>query len=579
MRERERVSSRDLRSGREPTGGEVMKSGLEIAQEAVLRPITDVATEAGILEEELEQHGRFKGKLSLSIVDRLADRPDGKLIITTAITPTKAGEGKTTTSISLTQGMGRIGKDVMLCLREPSMGPVFGIKGGGNGGGFAQVVPMEEINLHFNGDFHAVQAAHNLLAAALDASIYHGNPLGIDPVSVTWPRTLDVNDRELRYGVVGLGGKAHGVPRENQFVIVAASEVMAVLALASDLADLRARLGRTVVASTYDGTPVTAEELKVAGAMAVIMKEAIKPNLVQTLEGQPTLIHAGPFGNIAHANNSLIEDRIALKLADYVVTEAGFASDLGFQKFCDIVCRAGGFAPSAGVLVTTVRATKSHGGMPFDQLANEDVDALRRGIDNLAAHIGIVRTYGLPCVVSINNFPTDTEKEVEAIQELAGGAGAETVVVNRGFAEGGAGAVDLAEAVVSASERPSSFRFLTPDGTPLREQIDAIATRIYGADGVDYQPQAEKDLARMEQLGFGALPVCMAKTHLSLSHDPLMLNRPSGYRLPVRGVVPSAGAGFVVVLCGDMQRMPGLGRSPAFMNVDLDEDGRTVGLF
>ncbi|MDQ4108111.1 MAG: formate--tetrahydrofolate ligase [Actinomycetota bacterium] len=556
-----------------------MKSGLEIAQEAVLRPITDVATDAGILEEELEQYGRFKGKLSLSIVDRLADRPNGKLIITTAITPTKAGEGKTTTSISLTQGMGRIGKNVMLCLREPSMGPVFGIKGGGNGGGFAQVVPMEEINLHFNGDFHAVQAAHNLLAAALDASIYHGNPLGIDPVSVTWPRTLDVNDRELRYGVVGLGGKAHGVPRENQFVIVAASEVMAVLALASDLADLRARLGRIVVASTYDGTPVTAEELKVAGAMAVILKEAIEPNLVQTLEGQPTLIHAGPFGNIAHANNSIIEDRIALKLADYVVTEAGFASDLGFQKFCDIVCRAGGFAPSAGVLVTTVRATKSHGGMPFDQLANEDVDALRRGIDNLAAHIGIVRTYGLPCVVSINTFPTDTEKEIEAIQELAGGAGAETVVVNRGFAEGGAGAVELAEAVVAASERPSSFRFLTPEGTPLREQIDAIATRVYGADGVDYQPQAEKDLARMDQLGFGALPVCMAKTHLSLSHDPLMLNRPSGYRLPVRGVVPSAGAGFVVVLCGDMQRMPGLGRSPAFMNVDLDEQGRTVGLF
>jgi formate--tetrahydrofolate ligase len=560
-------------------GGEAVKSGLEIAQEAVLRPITDVAADAGILEEELEQYGRFKGKISLSILDRLADRPDGKLVITTAITPTKAGEGKTTTSISLTQGMGRIGKDVMLCLREPSMGPVFGIKGGGNGGGFAQVVPMEEINLHFNGDFHAVQAAHNLLAAALDASIYHANPLGIDPVSVTWPRTLDVNDRELRYTVVGIGGKAHGVPRENQFVIVAASEIMAVLALANDLEDLRARLGRVVVASTYDGTPVTAEELKVAGALAVIMKEAIKPNLVQTLEGQPTLIHAGPFGNIAHANNSIIEDRIALKLADYVVTEAGFGSDLGFQKFCDIVCRIGGFAPSAGVLVTTVRATKSHGGMPFDQLANEDVDALRRGIDNLAAHIGIVRTYGLPCVVSINNFPTDTDKEVETIRELASGAGAETVVVNRAFAEGGAGAVELAEAVVAACEQPNSFRSLMPDGTPLKAQIDAIATTIYGADGVDYQAQAEKDIARMEQLGFGELPVCMAKTHLSLSHDPLMLNRPTGYRLPVRGVVPSAGAGFVVVLCGDMQRMPGLGKTPAFMNVDLDPDGRTVGLF
>ena len=556
-----------------------MKSGLEIAQEAVLRPITDVAADAGILEDELEQYGRSKAKVSLSILDRLADRPDGKLVITTAITPTKAGEGKTTTSISLTQGMGRIGKDVMLCLREPSMGPVFGIKGGGNGGGYAQVVPMEEINLHFNGDFHAVQAAHNLLAAALDASIYHGNALGIDPVSVTWPRTLDVNDRELRYSVVGLGGKTHGVPRENQFVIVAASEIMAVLALSSDLADLRARLGRIVVASTYDGTPVTADELRVAGAMTVIMKEAIKPNLVQTLEGQPTLIHAGPFGNIAHANNSIIEDRIALKLADYVVTEAGFASDLGFQKFCDIVCRFGGFAPSAGVLVTTVRATKSHGGMPFDQLGTEDLDALRRGIDNLEAHIGIVREYGLPCVVSINAFPTDTEKEIETIRELAGGAGAETVVVNRAFAEGGAGATELAEAVVAACERPSSFHQLTPDGAPLKEQIEAIATKIYGADGVDYQAQAEKDIARMEQLGFGAMPVCMAKTHLSLSHDPLLLNRPKGYRLPVRGVVPSAGAGFVVVLCGDMQRMPGLGRTPAFMQVDLDPDGRTVGLF
>ena len=556
-----------------------MKSGLEIAQEAVLRPIDEVATDAGILDDELERHGRHRAKISLSILDRLADRPDGKLIITTAITPTKAGEGKTTTSISLTQGMGRIGKDILLCLREPSMGPVFGIKGGGTGGGYAQVVPMEDINLHFNGDFHAVQAAHNLLAAALDASIYHGNPLSIDALSVTWPRTLDVNDRELRYSVVGLGGKVHGVPRENQFVIVAASEVMAVLALANDLADLRARLGRIVVASTVDGTPVTAEDLKVAGAMAVILREAIEPNLVQTLEGQPTLIHAGPFGNIAHANNSIIEDRIALKLADYVVTEAGFASDLGFQKFCDIVCRTGGFAPSAGVLVTTVRATKFHGGQPFEELAGEDVDALRRGIDNLAAHIGIIRTYGLPCVVSINNFPTDTEKELETIRELASEAGAETVVVNRAFTEGGAGAVELAEAVVEACERPSSFHLLTPDGTPLKEQIEAIATRIYGADGVDYLPQAEKDIARMDQLGFGAMPVCMAKTHLSLTHDPTLLNRPRGFRLPVRGVVPSAGAGFVVVLCGDMQRMPGLGRTPAFTKVDLDADGRIVGLF
>jgi formyltetrahydrofolate synthetase len=556
-----------------------MKSGLEIAQEAALKPIAEIAAAAGIQDDELEQYGRYRAKIDLSILDRLADRPDGKLIITTAITPTKAGEGKTTTSVSLTQGLGEIGKDVMLCLREPSMGPVWGIKGGGNGGGYAQVVPMEEFNLHFNGDFHAVAAAHNLLAAALDASIYHGNVLNIDPLSITWPRTMDMNDRELRNIVAGLGGKAHGVPRQDGFVIAAASEIMAVFALASDLKDLRTRLGRIVVASTYDGDPVTADDLKAGGAMTVIMKDAIKPNLVQTLEGQPVLAHAGPFGNIAHANNSIIEDRVALKLADYVVTEAGFASDLGFQKFCDIVCRAGGFAPSAAVLVTTVRATKSHGGMAFNDLQNEDLDALRRGIDNLSAHIEIVRAYGLPCVVSINNFPSDTDAEIALIEELAVGAGAETVVVNRAFAEGGKGAIDLANAVVEACERPNTFDFLTPTGAGLKEQIEAIATRLYGADGVDYLPQAEKDIARMEELGFGQVPVCMAKTHLSLSHDPLMLNRPAGFRLPVRSVVPSAGAGFVVVLCGDMQRMPGLGKTPAFQQVDIDEDGRTVGLF
>jgi formate--tetrahydrofolate ligase len=556
-----------------------VKSGLEIAQEAELRPITEIAEAAGLEPDELEHYGRFRAKVDLSVLDRLANRPDGKLIITTAITPTKAGEGKTTTSVSLTQGLGKLGKNVLLCLREPSMGPVFGIKGGGNGGGFAQVVPMEDINLHFNGDFHAVTAAHNLLAAALDASLYHGNPLDIDPATITWPRTLDVNERELRYAVVGLGGKAHGVPRETSFVITAASEVMAVFALASDLGDLRARLGRIVVAETRDGEPITAEHLRVAGAMTVIMKDAIEPNLVQTLEGQPVLIHAGPFGNIAHANNSIIADRIALKLADYVVTEGGFASDLGFQKFCDIVCRFGGFTPSAAVLVTTVRATKFHGGMAFADLQTEDLDALRAGIDNLAAHIQIVRQYGLPCVVSINNFPSDTDKEVALIEELAAEAGAESVVVNRAFAHGGDGAVDLANAVVEACETPSSFSLLTPDGTPLKQQIEAIATRLYGADGVDYLPQAEKDLDRMQEMGFGTVPVCMAKTHLSLSHDPLALNRPTGYRLPVRGVVPAAGAGFVVALCGDMQRMPGLGRTPAFQKVDIDEAGRTVGLF
>jgi formate--tetrahydrofolate ligase len=556
-----------------------MKSGLEIAQAASMEPILDVAASAGILPEELRPYGTYRAKVALSILDRLREGPDGKLVITTAITPTKAGEGKTTTSISLTQGLGVLGKKVALALREPSMGPVFGIKGGGTGGGYAQVVPMEDINLHFNGDFHAVTAAHNLLAAALDASIFHGNPLGIDPQTITWPRTIDVNDRELRRTVVGLGGKAHGIPRENEFVITAASEIMAILALASDLQDLRARLGRVVVASTYDGEPVIADQLRVAGAMTVVMRDAIEPNLVQTLEHQPVFIHAGPFGNIAHANNSVIEDRIALKLADYIVTEAGFGSDLGFQKFCDIVCRLGGFAPSAGVLVTTVRATKSHGGTPFDDLGSEDLDALRRGVDNLEAHVGIIRQYGLPCVVSINNFPTDTDAEVELISELATGAGAETVVVNRGFAEGGKGAVDLAEAVIAACERPSSFHQLTPDGATLREQIDAIATTLYGADGVDYLPQAEIDLARMDRLGFGTVPVCMAKTHLSLSHEPTWLNRPRGYRLPVRSVVPAAGAGFVVALCGEMQRMPGLGRTPNFTGVDIDAEGRTVGLF
>jgi len=556
-----------------------MKSGLEIAQEAALRPITDVAAAAGIEADELEPFGRYRGKVSPAVLDRLKDRPDGKLIITTAITPTRAGEGKTTTSISLAQGLGKLGKNVVLCLREPSMGPVFGIKGGGTGGGYAQVVPMEDINLHLNGDFHAVTAAHNLLASALDASIYHGNPLRIDPGSITWPRTLDVNARELRYTVIGLGGKAHGFPRENQFVITAASEIMAVLALAEDLRDLRARLGRIVVADSEEGKPMTAEGLKVAGAMAVVMKDALKPNLVQTLEGQPVLIHAGPFGNIAHANNSIIADRIALKLADHVVTEGGFGSDLGFQKFCDIVCRFGGFAPSAAVLVTTVRALKSHGGMRFEDLAVEDLDALRAGSGNLAAHIDVVKAYGLPCVVSINRFPTDTPAELELIDELAQKAAAERVVLNDGFARGGDGALELAHAVVEACDQPNSFSQLSPPDTPISNQVEAIAIRLYGADGVDYLPQAEKDIARMEALGFGEYPVCMAKTHLSLSHDPAMLNRPKGWRLPVRGVVPSAGAGFVVVLCGDMQRMPGLGRTPAFMNVDIDDDGRTVGLF
>jgi formyltetrahydrofolate synthetase len=556
-----------------------VKSAIEIANSARLLPITEVARNVGILPDELVPFGDDRGKVKLSILDRLASRPDGKLVIVTAITPTKAGEGKTTTSISLTQGLGKLKAKVMLCLREPSMGPVFGIKGGGTGGGYAQVMPMEDINLHFNGDSHAVTAAHSLLAAALDASIFNGNTLGIDPTSVTWPRTVDMNDRELRYSVVGLGGKTHGVPRENEFVITAASEVMAVFALANDLNDLRRRLGRIVVASTYDGRPITADHLKVGGAMTVIMKEAIKPNLVQTLEGQPVLVHAGPFGNIAHGNNSILADRIALKLADYIITEAGFASDLGMQKFCDIVCRTGGFAPSAAVLVTTVRATKSHGGKAFNDLAKEDPDAVRIGIENLAAHIQIVRQYGLPCVVAVNRFPLDSDKELALLQELAMKAGAETVVAHDGFTRGGEGAVDLAQAVIKACEKPSKFSFLTPNEAPVVDQIQAIATRLYGADGIDLQMQAQKDLERLNKLGLGTALVCMAKTHLSLSHEPTLRNRPKGFILPVRGLVPSAGAGFVVALCGEMQRMPGLGKTPAFMNIDVDADGRTVGLF
>ncbi len=557
-----------------------MKSAIEIANSAQLLPITEVAAAAGILPEELVPFGLDRGKVKLSILDRLASRPDGKMIIVTAITPTKAGEGKTTTSIALTQGLGKRGAKVMLCLREPSMGPVFGVKGGGTGGGYSQVMPMEDINLHFNGDSHAVTAAHSLLAAALDASIFNGNPLRIDPLSVTWPRTVDMNDRELRYSVVGLGGKAHGIPRQNEFVITAASEVMAVFALASDLKDLRRRLGRIVVASTVDGKPVTADDLKVAGAMTVIMKEAINPNLVQTLEGQPVLVHAGPFGNIAHGNNSILADRIALKLADYVITEAGFASDLGMQKFCDIVCRTGGFSAER-------RGARHH--RPGDEVARrQSVRRPGQGRPGGAARAAWTispRTSrscaSTGCRASSRStaFRPTRDQERALLKELAVKAGAETVVIHEGFAQGGAGAVELADAVIAACSKPSAFAFITPNDTPVVEQIEAIATRLYGAAGIDLQMQAQKDLERIEKLGMGRAMVCMAKTHLSLSHDPLLRNRPTGFILPIRSLVPSAGAGFVVALCGDMQRMPGLGKTPAFINIDIDDAGRTVGLF
>lgn len=542
------------------------------------QPIAAIAAAAGLQADEVEVCGAARAKVRLSVLDRLAARPDGRLVIVTAITPTKAGEGKTTSSIALAEGLGRLGVRVMLALRQPSMGPVFGAKGGGTGGGRAELVPMEEINLHLNGDFHAVAAAHNLLAAAIDASTFHGNPLGIDPATVSWPRTVDMNDRSLRFVTTGQGGPAHGTPRAGQFVITAASEVMAVLALARDLKDLRRRLGRIVVASTVDGAPVTAEELQVAGAMTVVLKQALLPNLVQTREGQPALVHAGPFGNIAHGANSILADRVALKLADIVVTEAGFASDLGFQKFCDIVCPAAGITPSAAVLVATVRAIKSHGGVPFEHVGLENLEALRQGAGNLAAHLDIVRQYGLPCVVAINRFASDTAEELALVDRLARDAGAHAVVAHDGFREGGAGAVDLAAAVVDACGRPSAFSPLTPAGTPVRRQIEIIATRVYGASGIELSAGAEADLARLDALGLAAAPVCMAKTHLSLSHDATRRNRPVGFTLPVRSLVASAGAGFVVALCGDMQRMPGLGRTPAFAHIDIDDEGRTIGL-
>lgn len=557
-----------------------MKSGLEIAQEAQLKHISEIAEIAGLLPEEYDTYGPTKAKITADpVIERLKDRPDAKVVVVTAITPTKAGEGKTTTSVSLTLGLGKLGKNVALVLREPSMGPVFGIKGGGNGGGYAQVLPMEEIDLHFNGDFHAVTTAHNLLSSALDASLYWDNPLNIDLSSITWPGSIDMNAREQRFTVQGLGGKLHGVPREKNWVITAASEVMAILALCTDLRDLRERLGRIVVASTKDGKPVTAEDLQVAGAMTVVLRDAIRPNLVQTIEGQPVLIHAGPFGNIAHANNSIIADRIGLKMGDIMVTEGGFASDLGFEKFAQIVCRNAGFKPSAAVLVATIRALKSHGGVPFNDLNEPNEEALRRGAENLAAHVEIIKAFNLRCIVSINRFPTDTDEEVAVLRELAGEMGAFDLVVNDGFARGGEGAIELAEAVVRAVDGPITFEPINKPTDDLKTQIENIATKIYGADGVDYLPQAEKDIARMEELGFGTAPVCMAKTHLSLSHDPTMLNRPKGWRLPIRAVVPSAGAGFVVPLCGDMQRMPGFGRTPAFQQIDIDENGQTVGLY
>ena len=551
-----------------------MPSSLEIAQEAQLRPITEIAEAAGLLADEIDPYGRYKAKIDLGVLDRLADRPDAKLIDVTAITPTKAGEGKTTTSVSLTQGLGHIGRSPVLCLREASLGPVFGIKGGAAGGGYTQVVPMEDLNLHFTGDIHAIGAANNLLAAMLDAHILHGNELGVDPLSVSWRRCLDINDRALRDTVIGLGGRANGYTRQTGFDITAASEVMAIVAVASDLQDLRQRLGAITVARTFEGEPVTAEQLRAAGAMTVLLKDTLKPNLVQTLEGQPALVHCGPFANIAHGNNSLVADRVALKLGDYVVTESGFGSDMGMEKFFDIVCRAGNLKPNAVVLVATVKALKHHAGDPDGGAA-----AIERGAANLARHLGIIREYGVNPVVAINRFPGDTTEEIELVRKLAIEQGAYAAEVNDGFEQGGAGAAALAEAVVAAADEPSKFDFLYPLDAPLEQKIEAIATRVYGADGIVLLKAARDKIAQFNEGGLDRLPICMAKTHLSLSHDATLTNAPTGFTVTVRDLRAYTGAGWIVALCGDMQTMPGYGKAPAAVNVDIDSEGRTVGLF
>jgi formyltetrahydrofolate synthetase len=549
-------------------------SSLEIAQEAELRPIAEIAEEAGLEPDEYDLYGRYKAKINLSVLERLQATEDAKLICVTAITPTKAGEGKTTTSVSLAQGLGHIGKNPVLCLREASVGPVFGIKGGAAGGGYAQVVPMEDLNLHFTGDIHAIGAANNLLAAMLEAHLLHGNKLGIDPLTVSWRRCVDINDRALRSIVVGLGGRANGYVRETGFDITAASEVMAIVAVARDLFDLRRRLGEITVGYTWDGEPVTAEQLQAAGSMTVLLKDAIKPNLVQTLEGQPAFLHCGPFANIAHGNNSLVADLVGLKLGDYVVTESGFGSDMGMEKFLDIVCRIGGLSPSAIVLVTTVRALKHHGDDP-----DGGVDAVERGAENLKRHLGIVKEFGLKAVVAVNRFPDDPDEEVETVRRLALEYGAHAAELNEAFERGGEGAAALAEAVVDAADQPASFDYIYPLEAPIDAKIEAICKRVYGADEVTFLKPAQEKIQRFTANGFDQLPICMAKTHLSLSHDPTLLNAPAGFTIPIRDVRAYTGAGWLVPLLGDMQTMPGLGVSPAAFNVDIDGSGRTVGLF
>ena len=554
-----------------------VRSDIEIAQACEMLPIGEVAERADIPEELVEPYGRTKAKIDATA---LAGRPRrGRLVLVTAITPTPAGEGKTTTSVGLADGLAAIGKDVMLALREPSLGPVFGVKGGAAGGGYAQVVPMEDINLHFTGDFHAIGAANNLLAAMVDNHIKQGNELGIDPRRVTWRRCVDMNDRQLRHVVDGLGGVADGMPREDGFDITVASEVMAVFCLATDLADLKRRLGRMVVGYTYDRRPVTAHDLRAEGAMCALLKDALKPNLVQTLEHTPAIVHGGPFANIAHGCNSVVATTTALRLADYVVTEAGFGADLGAEKFCDIKCRMAGLAPDACVVVATVRALKMHGGLPKSDLDREDLAALEAGLPNLLRHVANMRdVYGLPVVVAVNARTSDTAAELELVQRRCRELGVDAVL-SEVWAKGGEGGRALAEEVVRLCAEPSDFRFSYDASAPIAEKLDAICRRVYHADGVDLTPAASRQLAQLEEQGFGGLPICMAKTQYSFSDDPSLLGAPEGFRVTVRQLKVAAGAGFVVALTGDIMTMPGLPKSPAAERIDVDEDGRIVGLF
>ena len=573
-------------AGTMPSGS---MSDLDIARSVTPRPIVDVARELGLRDDEIEPYGSVKAKITLAAIERLeAERPRGKYVLVTAISPTPLGEGKSTTTVGLAQGLNRIGRKAAVCIRQPSLGPVFGIKGGAAGGGRSQVIPMEDFNLHLTGDVHAIGAAHNLAAAFIDNHIHHGNALDIDELGILWPRVLDISDRALRKVVVGLGGRENGYTRETEFVITVASEVMAVLALASDMADLRARLGRMVLATTRDGKAITAEDLKVAGAMAVLLKDAIKPNLLQTLEGGPAFVHCGPFANIAHGNNSVLADRVALATNEIVCTEAGFGADMGAEKFFDIKCRASGLRPDAAVVVATIRALKMHGGVgrivagkPLDPaLLVENPEAVRAGGANLAKQIENVSLFNVPVVVAINAFPTDTPAEVEAVREVSLAAGARAAVVANHWALGGEGAADLAEAVWAAAEEGApNFRLLYPDDAPLASKIETIAIQVYGAGGVDLSPTAAKQLAQYEALGFGTLPICMAKTQYSLSHDASLKGRPTGFRLPIREVRLSAGAGFVTPLAGEMRTMPGLPSRPGGENIDLDAEGEIVGLF